>query len=67
MDGTENNLVNISEYLSEELPVPNEIVLNTNDIIDNEKLFKYSKNVDTQQPKINKYFKDLKGEDIDLE
>ena len=60
MNGSENNLVNLPEFLSDELPIPNDI--NINEKIDNfkDELFITSKYDDPNQPKLNTYFKELK-------
>lgn len=51
MNGSENNLVNLPEFLSDELPIPNDI--NINDKIYNfkDELFIISKYDDSNQPK----------------
>ena len=67
MNGSENNLVNLPEFLSDELPLPNDI--NINDKIYNfkYKLFIMSKYDNPNQPKLNTYLKELKDKDMDIE
>ena len=67
MNGSENNLVNLPEFLSDELPIPNDI--NINDKIYNfkDELFIMSKYDDPNQPKLNTYFKELKDKEMDIE
>ena len=67
MNGSENNLVYLPEFLSDGLPIPNDI--NINDKIYNfkDELFIMSKYDDPNQSKLNSYFKELKDKEMDIE
>lgn len=67
MDGSENNYVNLPEFLSDDLPVPNDININDKENNFKEELFIVSKYDDPNQPKINTYFKEITDNQMDIE